>query len=322
MISFLGVFRRAIALFLAFYFVLVTFSLKPASIEPLDRENLQLDLALISDVHTEGNNQTRFDVNSACFKNLEGGREEIDALVLLGDLTMNGKEGEYLFFYGMMERVNPIRPYYPIIGNHDVGNSTEVDFSDYQSRALGYLRTFVDKDINALYYSEVVKGYHLIFLAPDAAESTSRHLSEAQLDWLEAELDAAAESGLSIFVFNHYPYNRMDDTCEDRYVELLNKYDNTFVIVGHMHHYMRTAVIPGEKKTPEIWVPCVSMLNGNNEPYSSTGRGYFMEVYPDTVEFRAFNFYTDEFFDWSAAFPLKGAASEPEEPPIGPAIGW
>lgn len=316
MTGFLSLFRRLTASFLAFYFILVTFSMKPAPVEPLDRENLKLDLALISDAHTEGNNKNRFDVNSACFKNLEGAKDDLDAIVLLGDLTMNGQEGEYLFFYGMMERVNPIRPYFPIIGNHDVGNSTEADFDKYRSRSLGFLKTFVDSEIQQLYYSKVVNGYHLIFLAPDAAESPARKLSDEQLDWFESELDAAAESGLPVFVFNHYPYYYMDDDCEDRYVGLLNKYDDIFVIVGHMHYYMRTSVIPGDKRTPEIWVPCVTMLDEDNEPYDATGRGYFMEVYPDSVEFRGFNFYTDEFIDWSASYPL-GAEYDDQLPAIG-----
>ena len=150
-----------------------------------------------------------------------------------------------------------------------------------------------------------MKGFRLIFLAaPQTDESSGRRLSGEQLDWFEAELDAAAGTGQPVFVFNHMPYYYMDDTCYDRYVELLNRYDNIFVIVGHMHYYMRAYTIPGEKGTPEIWVPCVTMLGEDNEPIDATGRGYLMEVYEDRVEFRSYNYYTQEFLDWSATYPL------------------
>ena len=322
MFNFLSVFRRALAALLSVYFVLFTVRMKPAPIEPLDKENLQMELALIADAHTEGNNQTRFDVNSTCFKNLEGGKDVIDALVLLGDNTMNGQSGEQLFFYGMMERVNPIKPYYPIVGNHDLDNDDPEERDKKAARALSYLQTFVDPEIDALYYSETVKGYHLIFLAAmETDESSDRRLSEAQLDWFEAQLDEAAKSGLPIFVFNHFPYYYMDDGCYGRYVDLLNKYDDIFVIVGHMHYYMRARTIPGEKRTPEIWVPCVTMLGDENEPIDETGRGYLMEVYADRVEFRSYNYYTQAFLDWSATYTLQGAGNEEAEPLI-PAIGW
>ena len=310
MTSVLGIFRRILATLLSVLFVLFTARLKPATIEPLDKENLKMELALIADAHTEGNNQTRFEVNSTCFKNLEGGKDTIDALILLGDNTMNGQDGEYLFFYGMMERVNPIRPYYPIVGNHDLDNDDPEKRDKKAARTLQYLQTFVDSGIDRLYYSKTVKGYRLIFLAaPQTDESSGRRLSEEQLDWFEAELDAAAETGLPVFVFNHFPYYYMDDTCRDRYVELLNKYDNTFVIVGHMHYYMRAETIPGEKGTPEIWVPCVTMLGEDNEPIDATGRGYLMEVYADRVEFRSYNYYTQEFLDWSATYSLLPVAT-------------
>ena len=309
----LGVFRRALAVLCSVLFVLFTLRMQPAPIEPLDREALQMELALIADAHTEGNNQTRFEVNSTCFKNLEGGKDVIDALVLLGDNTMNGQAGEYLLFYGMMERVNPVRPYYPVVGNHDLDSDDPETRDKKADRTLSYLQTFVDPELETLYYSKTVKGYKLIFLAGlETDESSGRYLSEAQLDWFETELDSAAETGLPIFVFNHFPYYYMDDTCIDRYVELLNRYDNIFVIVGHMHYYMRATTVPGEKETPEIWVPCVTRLGEDNEPIDVTGRGYLMEVYKDRVEFRGYNYYTQEFLDWNETYPLV--------PPL-PAIG-
>ena len=319
MIKLTTAFRRAAALICSVFFVLLTLGVKPAPIEPLDKENLRMELALIADPHTEGNNLTRFKVNSTCFKNLKGGAENIDALVLLGDLTMNGQEGENILFYGMMERVNPIKPYYPLIGNHDIDNDDAEKRNEKRARALSFLQAFVDPALEHPYYAKEVNGYKLIFLFADQDDEggSGRVLTDTQLDWFASELASAAETGKPIFVFCHFPYYYMGADCYDRYVSLLNSYDNIFVIVGHMHYYMRATTIPGEKGTPEIWVPCVTMTDENNEPYEETGLGYLMEVYEDSVEFRAFNYYTDEFLEWSVSYTLQPAADEPV-----PAVGW
>ena len=314
--------RKGLALFLAVYFLCLALPIKSEKIAPLDADNLRLQLAVMSDLHTEGNNNGRFKANTQSVKHLDAVKDTADALVLLGDNTMNGFGGEALFFYGLMETVNPIRPYYPIIGNHDVGNGDESkgSFEEQRERQLDYLNTFVDASLTELYYSKTLNGYSLIFLAPDSLECHERNYSDAQLDFLEAQLDAAAESDKPIFVFTHYPASHVEQGY-DRYRSLVTKYPNTFVVVGHMHYYVRFNTIwGGDNPTPEIWVPCLSMLGDENDPVDETGLGFLAEVYDDSVVFRGINFYTGTLTDATQTYPLQTPEQPDDDIPI--AIGY
>ena len=167
-----------------------------------------------------------------------------------------------------------------------------------------------------------VVAYTLIFLAPDTSECQERNYSDAQLDFLEAQLDAAAEGSKPVFVFTHYPASRVDQGYE-RYVSLMTKYPNTFAVVGHMHYYIRFDTIRGgEYRTPEIWVPCLSMMGDDGGPTDKTGLGYLMEVYDDTVVFRGINYYTGELTDVEQTYALQTQTSEQPDDDIPVAIGY
>ncbi len=294
-------FKKAISLFFGCLFMLVPIGQKVNPIEPLDREGLKLDLAIMSDIHIEGNGFDKFPIVPKCFNSLNGGKNFIDALVINGDNSICAQNIENMLFYGMLNNTNPIRPYYVATGNHDIGNDDESfgTFDELKARHLGYINSFVDKNVTELYYSEVVKDYHLILLGPDTPECGNRNLSDKQLDWFEAELDRAAESGLPIFVFNHYPCCVINEGYA-RYISLLNKYDNIFLIVGHAHSSPIFDVVPGEKKTPEIWVPS---LTSNSD--HTTGYGYMAEVYESSVTFRTYDYYTGTFTGTDMTYTLK-----------------
>ena len=306
---------RALALILSFYFVVTTLTLSPEKQTPIDPSQQKLGVTIMADVHTEGNNLPRFQVLATCFKNLNAWKDSTDALMLLGDNTMNGQTFEHLFLYSMLEHVNPIKPYYTIVGNHDVGNDPDGDFESFARRNLGVMQAFIDKDLQTLYYSRVINGYRFIFLAPDEAESGSRYFSDEQLDFLEAQLNAAKETDLPVFVLNHYPASHISSRCRDRYEDLLNSYDKIFVIVGHMHYYARISHIAGEADTPEIWVPNLCDLDNNETVTERTGRGYRLEVYDDSVVFRYVNYYKNTVSEnITHKFTLTGESETPTIP--------
>ena len=77
--------RKVLALFLATYFFFATLPLKSDTLRPLDDENLRLSLAVVSDVHTETNNNPRFKVNMQSMKHFAMVKDCADALLLLGE---------------------------------------------------------------------------------------------------------------------------------------------------------------------------------------------------------------------------------------------
>lgn len=299
--KFLFPFRKILAIFFSVYFMVLAIGQPIKPIEPLDKKNLQLDVTVMSDIHMEGTVFNKHVMIPKCFKELWGGKKYIDAIAMVGDNSLCAENIENIFFFSVLKYINPIKSYYPAMGNHEVGCGDPQfgTFEELREKQLGYLNSFVDKNINELYYSEVVNGYRLIFMGPDAPEEQVRTLSDKQLDWFEAELDKAAESGLPVFVFNHHPYGVIGQG-HDRYVSLLNKYDNIFVLVGHAHYPPQVSIVPGEKGTPEIYVPS---LTCNNDDINGTG--YQMEVYKDKVVFRLFNYLAGNFTGQEFSYTLK-----------------
>ena len=307
--------RKGLALFLATYFFFATLPLKSEPIAPLDKENVRLSLVVVSDVHTETNSLARFKVNMQSMKHFAAVKDTADALLLLGDNTMNGQKLENLFLYGMLEAVNPIKPYYTIVGNHDIGNVSEPDgsFPSFRETQLDYMRTFVDRSVEELYYSETVNGCHLIFMAPDTEECHERNFSDRQLDWLEAELQKAAADEKPIFVCSHHPLSYVVQG-HDRFAQLVTQYPNTFLLVGHMHYYIHFGLIRGKYNTPEIWVPTLSMMENDGTPNDMSGFGYLTEVYDDEVVFRGVNFYEGKLTDTEQHYALQIPDDEPDLP--------
>lgn len=285
-------------------FLCIGVSGNTASFGALDSEDVKLNVSVFSDVHMEGNCKPTRDVFIKCLRGLRSSEDKIDALALVGDNTMNGQEIENMFFYGLLATRSPVKPFLPVLGNHDVGNE-EGDFSALRARGVEYLNSFVGEDINNAYYSRIINGYYLIFLGPDAAESNYRVMSDEQLDWLEATLDEAAETGLPIFIFNHHPHSSLTQGAA-RFKSLLTKYPNTFLFVGHMHYYINFVTIYGEENnTPEIWVPCLILTGADYSITEETGLGYQLEVYDDEVCVRGRNYYSGSWTDVQKTYVLK-----------------
>ena len=119
----------------------MTIGQKVNTFESLDKKNIKLDVTLMSDIHMEGNvPQKYYDIPRA-FNALNGGKDYIDAVVMVGDNSMCAQNIENMFFYGVLERINPIKPYYPAMGNHDVGCDDEQfgTFEELRERQLQYL---------------------------------------------------------------------------------------------------------------------------------------------------------------------------------------
>ena len=297
--------KKMLAILFGVFFMLLTVGQNVNTITPLDADNIKLDLALMSDIHMEGNVPEKFVSISRCFNSLNGGKDCFNGLVITGDNSMCAQNIENMFFYGALHNISKIKNVYIASGNHDVGNDDEDfgTFEELRARQLGYINAFIDKDVDELYYSRVVNGYHLIFMGPDAAECLYRTLSDKQLDWFEAELDKAAASGLPIFVFNHHPYSCISEG-HDRYISLLNKYDNIFTIVGHTHAYNDYGTVPGVKGTPEITVPSLSEKYTDSDS-EKVGFGKVLEVYEDQVVIRAYDYYQGCFTGEVLTYTIK-----------------
>lgn len=283
-------------------------------------DDCALNFAVLSDAHIEGNNFTRYKVFAKCLRDVMKNRSGCDAVVFLGDNTMNGNRTENMLFHGTAAQVLKGQKVLPVLGNHDIGNG-EGDYEELQSRWYTYTNAFFDKQLTTPYYCDVIDGYYFIVLGTEAHTSNTMTLSNAQLAWLREVLEEAARSGKPTFVFSHHPERASyleDPSYPDTLTGLLTAFAQTndlFYFSGHTHRTLTSSSVNCYYNFPEISLPCLTTLSGekDNVITERTGCGVEVEVYQNEVVIRGRNFYTGE---WAAdgngiieiAFPLNSPA--------------
>lgn len=264
-----------------------------------DPDACVLHFPVLSDCHIEGNNYARYTVFVCALQDVEHNRSGNDAVVFLGDNTMNGNPGEHILFHGAVAALLKNEKILPVLGNHDVGNG-QGDYEKLQARWYTYLSAFYGKTLGHPYYYEVIDGAYFIVLGMEGHESNWMPISNAQFTWLEDVLRQAGESGMPTFVFSHHPaYCAIDENGDrtDRLSDMLAEYNedhDLFSFVGHTHRAMS---LSGSFRTydgyPEIYLPCLTTLTGEKDdtPHEGTGVGLEVEVYENEVLIRARDFY-------------------------------
>lgn len=243
--------------------------------------------------------------------------EEISqALVMVGDNTMNGQGIEEAMLYGLMNKYNKIENVLMAVGNHEVCRD-DTDFEKLEKRFIKYNNAFLEHKIDKLYHSQVIDGYHFIILATDRNSGVEQYISDEQFEWLDKELKTAAESGNPVFVFNHWP---MNDTFSqvwpeghvgeqsERIHQVLTKYDSRiFLFTGHLHMgiFENDYGIKEDGKITYINVPSFGSENDDGDAdVQDTGMGLQVEVYDTQLVVRIRNFVTHQWTDYEYHFDI------------------
>lgn len=263
--------------------------------EVKNEEEIEAVFTVLSDCHVEGlDKEFSFtktysvlsriidDVNS-----LEGGN---DAVVFLGDNTMNGQHIENLLFYGAASDLKAEK-IFVAAGNHDFSNG-EGDYEEYRARYIGYNNAFFTDNITEPYYYDVVNGCYIICLSSEDVTVNNMYLSDAQLSWLREVLDKAASEDAPIFVMSHHPANYLNGRDGNELTEILNDYDNLLFFCGHTHReYDEGSVYTLNG------VDCINLPKCTHKNESGTGIGAQVEVYDDEVVVRMRDFYNGHFVE-------------------------
>ena len=268
-----------------------------------DPESCLLNFSVLSDSHIEGNNFTRYKVFAQSLKNVMNNESGNDAVVFLGDNTMNGQNIENLLFHGAVSMILKDENVLPALGNHDIGNG-QGDYDTLQNRWYDYTEAFFGRQLEHPYYYEVIEGCYFIVLGMEAQEVHEMYMSDEQFEWLEGVLEKAAGSGKPVFVFSHYPADYVvDENGEEtsRLTQMLADYNSEhdlFSFVGHTHMplYLFWSFHDYDGY-PEIYMPRLTQLagSGDDEIYKESGIGAEIEVYENEVVVRGRNFYEGEW---------------------------
>ena len=284
---------------------------------PVNAEECNLNFAVISDTHVKDEFWRQFMVELG-LSGMEKSDSRLDALVVSGDLTDHGEYDEWSALAESFSKYDPADEIILGCGNHDTW--TDESFDKAKEYFIEFNKTIADREINEMYYSTKINGYTFVVLGSET-DRTAAYFSQEQLDWLEETMAVAAQDGLPIFVISHWPINEshgLPETWGDDEPEpddggigdesaaveaILKKYDNVFMISGHLHNGV------GESATDKLWgytsiesdgsfhsinLPAFTYFNGRGQVLN--GNGFNIEVYDDEVIIRARSYTSDIWY--------------------------
>lgn len=151
-------------------------------------------------------------------------KNELDFIVLLGDIARNPTDGDHKFMQvRITTKMLTDYPVFYVAGNHDVGPSYSLEKWE---RTYGPSQFYFKIDGNLFIFT---------YLTDD----------EKGLDYLEQNLRKNASSAKRIFVFNHNPPDLGFDwkarvlPHQERFIRLLDTYRVNYFIGGDYHGYAR-----------------------------------------------------------------------------------
>lgn len=289
---------------------------KTAANEPIDPENCKLSLAVISDTHmkVEAGGILNDLVFHLVMKDFEAKDNKHDALIFAGDITDHGYEEQWAHLNEQIKNYEPAENIYLAMGNHDTWTRDETGKRTAKGLFMEYSTKITEKRTLNYYYSTTVNGYPLIVLTSED-DHTAATFSDKQIKWFKNAMKKAAKLDKPIFVVCHWPINMThglpvswgDDDYDDmtggmgeqsdRINKIMQKYDNVFMISGHIHNGISNSETKAElgyeslEKVGNIYSLNIPAINGFNENGDwFPGTSYVIEVYEDEVVFRARNF--------------------------------
>ena len=189
-------------------------------------------------------------------------KQHPDALVLSGDLTLNGEKASHKDLAEKLHRVeNHGIPVLVIPGNHDINNhqaarykgeerlpaeyTTPAEFRQIY-RAFGYDEA-ASEDPNSLsYLYELDENTWLLMIDScqySPVNKVGGAISEATYEWVEQQLEAAWDAGVEIIPVAHH--NLLDeseiyvDECtiehSEQFIDLLETWNVPLFLSGHLH---------------------------------------------------------------------------------------
>lgn len=268
-------------------------------------EDASLVFTVLADVHIEGNNEDRFKLFGEGLADINSAKRN-DALVFLGDNTMNNQVVELSAFYGLLKEHITIGNILMITGNHDLCPSdyNTGDYEDLRDRFFDYKNEYIKAQYDdSVYYSYEINGYKFIVLGSESDAGVQEDISDIQLKWFESELKSAEESGKPIFVFNHYPLNHTwEDVWSEGHMgkdseklhEILKTCKNKIIYFsGHLHMglYDNQVSYINEENITYISVPSFGSDNDVGDAHiQDKGMGLYVEVCDNSIIIRIRNF--------------------------------
>ena len=298
-----------------------------AKTEPVDPDSCKLNFAAISDIHMT-DEALRSMMLEFGLSDMQNSKGRYDALVCAGDLTDHGEVQEWENLAKTFAKYDPANNIILSQGNHDTW--TEDDKYDLARKYfIEYNNKISGRETENEYYSTKINGYTFIMLASES-DRVAAYISDAQLEWLDAEMEKASQDNLPIFVVSHWPVNQSHGLPEtwgeedmepddggfgdqsDAVEAILKKYKNVIMISGHIHSgfvnedqidIYNYCSVESDGTFHSVNLPSYMYMTMRGRV--SNGTGFVFEVYDDTVEIRARSFSAGVWYtDYTYSIPI------------------
>jgi 3',5'-cyclic AMP phosphodiesterase CpdA len=258
--------------------------------------NPPLTFAVISDVHI-GNDVAEGPMVKVpqALKNITS-YGELDAMVVVGDLTDHGEVAEYEQFVETFTDstlfTNPVNDLLFVMGNHDNYHSN--GHAHYQDG----LKHFNNGEPYPLHHYKVIKGYPFIMVSTlngcnndiDSRADGTNAYPPATVTWIEQAMERATQEcpGKPIFFFTHIPprwtcystwieYENGLGWCMQALNRVLNEYPQTIVFAGHSHYPVGDPRSIHQGANP-------NSAHKNYYTVINTGSTTYAEIHPKAVD--------------------------------------
>ena len=293
-IAFLNMLFLKLVGFLLSIVLLFTAPAQPATIIEAKEPNAKLQFGVVADVHMETYTLFRFAGFAKTLQDMGAAKQRQDALVLVGDNTMNGQPTEYIMLYGLLSQYNRAANTLVAMGNHDLNRGAYAT-PDAIARHNLFLRSYTGMVNDKPYYSKEINGYTFIVLGDeDPQEDTTAVISQAQLDWLKKTLDECP-AGVPRFIFLHQSLNHVFANYgwggvgeqSEAIRKIIENRGNVYFFSGHLHTSQAVKL-----ENEVVYVNLPTLLSGG-----TNGIGFQVEVYGNKVLLRARNYITGEWLE-------------------------
>jgi hypothetical protein len=280
-----GILLRIIGLIMSAIMVWTVPPSRAVTIEAKDPDNLKLQVSVFADIHMQSFTHQNYYQLTRALRDIGNSRQQQDALVLLGDNTMNGQVFEYFMLYSLLARYNRARNTVVVMGNHDL-NLRAMSAGTAIDRHNFFLRSYNRVNNDKAYYSQVINGYTFIVIAAEGPDD-EREISDAQIAWV-AETLVKTPAGRPVFVFAHQNIDWFSRGAALR--NMFERYSNVFVFNGHWHTPL--------SQRPQNGVNYVNVPGLHSHvSYDYAGEGLQIEVYENEVVLRGRNYMTGEWLE-------------------------
>lgn len=135
----------------------------------------------------------------------EAAQQDVDFVLISGDLTRSGTELEHRFVANLLESFEKRTglPVYVIPGNHDYHNSMPDDFKVYY-KELGYSEALTVDSETASYTADLPNGYRLIAVDSNNPGKDGDGMTDRLYEWIAEQVNTAHADGREVLYTMHH----------------------------------------------------------------------------------------------------------------------